>query len=254
MIRWLGLEVVDPFVVHWGSDSPFAPLLFLPCLLYTVALIAPALYLGARARSSLTKASREGMMTSASGATGAAVASAVLAARGATEVEGVETDRPPTDYYEPELRKLRLSSPVYNGRSLFAIGIAAFEAGRAGAPRSRVRDPLVLALLLARETACFFMLAALVAHYYKLVFLGVTAYSGIAVSALILLPAEGRQARRALLALTQSGRLTPDELDVVRKVIAVAPWKLFVPLLPGGAVSFGESKGGADPAPGGERG
>jgi hypothetical protein len=241
MINWLGVEVADPSALHWSSDNPLGLLLILPCLLYTVALLAPALYLGARAHSALSRAFRGGMKISASGATGATVASSVLAVQGATEVAVVRSDRPPMDCYEPELRELRLSSPVYNGRSLFAIGIAAFEASRAGARRSWVREPLVLALLLARETACLFMLAALVASYYKLVFLGATAYSGIAVSALILLPTERRQARRALLALTESGRLTPDELDVVREAIAAAPWKVFVPLLSGRAVFSGES-------------
>jgi Zn-dependent membrane protease YugP len=242
MITWLGVKLVDPFTVYWSSENPLAFLLVLPCLLYTVALLAPALYLGARARSSLKKAFREGVMVSASGATGATVASAVLAAQGATDVPVVQNNRPPREHYEPELRLLRLSSAVYNGRSLFAIGIAAFEASRAGAPRSWIRDPLVLALLLARETACLLMLAALVANYYKLVFLGVTAYSGIAVLALMLLPKEGCQANRALLALTEAGLLTPDELDVVRKVLAVAPWKLFVPLLPDRVTFPGKSK------------
>jgi uncharacterized protein len=240
MIRWLSVEVPDPFGLIWSSDNPLVPILALPALLFTAILIAPGLYLGFRSRSTLRAASRKGAMPSASGVTGAAAASAVLMARGATDVAVLPSDHWPGDRFEPRLRQLHLSRPVYDGRSLFAIGLAAFEAGRAGDPRSWMRDLLVLALLLARETACLLIVAAVVARYYKLVLLGVTGYSGIALSALILLPIEWHYARGALAALAETAGLPPDELDVIREVIAAARWKIFLPLLPG-RDPFGES-------------
>ena len=36
-----------------------------------------------------------------------------------------------TDHYDPRSRTLRLSQPVYNGRSVAALGIAAHESGHA---------------------------------------------------------------------------------------------------------------------------
>jgi uncharacterized protein len=233
MINWLEVDVLDPFRLIWSSDNPLAPILALPALFFTLVLAAPGLYLGFKARSALKTASRTGAMLSASGVTGATAASAILMVQGATDVAVLPSNHPPGDHFEPRLRQLHLTLPVYNGQSLFAIGLAAFEASLAGDPRSWIRNLLVLALLLARETAGLLMIAALVAQYYKLVFLGVIAYSGVAVSALILLPIEWRYARSAMIALAETAGLTPDELNVTREVIAAAHWKIFLPLLPG---------------------
>lgn len=63
--------------------------------------------------------------------TGAEAAREILDANGLYDVPVEMTDGELTDHYDPRTRTLRLSRPVYSGRSVAALGIAAHEAGHA---------------------------------------------------------------------------------------------------------------------------
>ena len=66
-----------------------------------------------------------------SGMTGAEAAAAVCRAGGATGITIEATRGRLTDHYDPRSKTLRLSEPVYSGRSISSIAVAAHEAGHA---------------------------------------------------------------------------------------------------------------------------
>src|SRR5688572_6340082 len=62
---------------------------------------------------------------------GAATARYVLDSAGLTNVPVEQVGGHLTDHYDPSHKTLRLSTDVYHGRSMAAVGIAAHEAGHA---------------------------------------------------------------------------------------------------------------------------
>ncbi|HMO63683.1 MAG TPA: zinc metallopeptidase [Verrucomicrobiota bacterium] len=66
-----------------------------------------------------------------SGYTGAEVAAEILRRNGISNVEIHETPHTLADHYDPMHRRLVLSTPVFRGHSLSALGVAAHEAGHA---------------------------------------------------------------------------------------------------------------------------
>ena len=93
--------------------------------------LAPALLLAFWAqmsvRSSYAGASRQPARLS-----GAQAARKMLEAAGVSGIEIEEVPGRLSDHYDPRHKVLRLSSDVYRGHSLAAVGIAAHEAGPAG--------------------------------------------------------------------------------------------------------------------------
>src|SRR5574341_2318246 len=74
--------------------------------------------------------SRYNQVPVASRASGAEVARELLLRNG-LDLPVEEYPGELSDHYDPRVRKLRLSSDVYRGRSIGAIGVAAHEAGHA---------------------------------------------------------------------------------------------------------------------------
>lgn len=74
---------------------------------------------------------RYGRVAGSSGYTGAQVAAEVLRRNGITEVTIHEHPSFLGDHYDPLHKRLVLSSDVYHGNSLAALGVAAHEAGHA---------------------------------------------------------------------------------------------------------------------------
>ncbi|HEX2280902.1 MAG TPA: zinc metallopeptidase, partial [Thermomicrobiales bacterium] len=65
------------------------------------------------------------------GMSGAEVARVILDSHGLHDVPVEPIAGELTDHYGPRVRALRLSQPVYNSRSVAALGISAHEAGHA---------------------------------------------------------------------------------------------------------------------------
>ena len=106
-----------------------------------------------------------------SGLTGAEVAKQILAQHSISDVTIEPIRGAMTDHYDPRSKKLRLSEPVYGGRSMAAFGVAAHEVGHAIQHAERyapmeLRSGLVPAVHLSSTLAFpmilagFFMLAA----------------------------------------------------------------------------------------------
>jgi Zn-dependent membrane protease YugP len=106
-----------------GKDMSMG--IFILVMLATGAL---AMVTQAYVRSSFNRYSRVG---SSSGYSGAEVAAEILRRNGIFDVTIHEHQSFLGDHYDPIHKRLVLSSDVYHGRSLSALGVAAHEAGHA---------------------------------------------------------------------------------------------------------------------------
>src|SRR5262245_14438855 len=108
--------------------------------------LAPAMVLAVWAQARVSSAYAAGSRVPApAGITGAQAANQVMRAGGVYGVEIEPTAGYLTDHYDPSHKVLRLSEPVFAGRSLADMGIAAHEAGHA------IQDARRYAPLVARN-------------------------------------------------------------------------------------------------------
>ena len=161
------------------------------------------------------------------GLTGAQAAEAVMRAAGVYDV-GIEPIAGElTDHFDPRAKMLRLSEPVYSGRSIAAIGVAAHEAGHAVqqnvsyAPMS-LRSGLVPVANLGSGIAPFIILGGLWTQITGLAWIGVILFAGATLFALVTLPVEYNASARARTLLAESGLVTRDEYGDVQKMLNAA--------------------------------
>ena len=103
--------------------------------------LAPAILLGIVAQFMVRSAYSQTSQIAAS-STGYAAARRMLDVAGLTNVEIEQIPGTLSDHYDPRHKVLRLSTDVFHGRSMAAVGIAAHEAGHAlaGCPTLRAAD------------------------------------------------------------------------------------------------------------------
>lgn len=95
-------------------------------------IIAPALILSIYAQAKVSSTFRKfSKVSSVNRYSGVKAARAILDSNGLNDVEVEEIPGQLTDHYDPRDKTLRLSTDVYGGRSLSALGVAAHEAGHA---------------------------------------------------------------------------------------------------------------------------
>lgn len=164
------------------------------------------------------------------GMTGKEVAEQILLLSGITHVRVERVAGHLTDHYDPRTMTLRLSSTVYDGRSVAALGVAAHETGHAiqhdtdypflilrsmMVPLSNLGSTLawpliVIGLLFGGGTSSF------------LVTLGIIFYGLAVVFTIITLPVEFNASSRAIDILESHHFLDGDEIDGAKKVLSAA--------------------------------
>lgn len=132
-----------------------------------------------------------------------------------------------TDHFDPGQNALRLSEPVYAGRSLAAVGVAAHELGHAlqkatGYPWLQLRSGLVPLVGVSSQISWMFLAIGLIAHFKALIWLGIGLFSLAVLFSLVTLPVEFDASRRALVVLRQNGLVQADEEEGVRRVLGAA--------------------------------
>lgn len=141
------------------------------------------------------------------------------------------------DHYDPSAKVIRLSSSVYDGRSITAVGVAAHEAGHAlqhdtGYALLKVRNTvipitnfvswlpvplLILSLILSTRLGGAF--AAIGDALFSAAFIILLA--GLFVQ-LITLPVEFNASRRAMSFISEYNALSEDEAKGAKKVLSAA--------------------------------
>ena len=160
---------------------------------------------------------------------GAEVARVILDSHGLHDVPVEPVAGELTDHYDPRARALRLSQPVYNSRSVAALGIAAHESGHALQHAQaylplQLRGALVPVASIGSNFGWIMVLAGMLIGLTQLAWLGVILFAAGTVFALITLPVEFNASSRALAELSNMGIVDSTEMGQNKKVLNAAAW------------------------------
>lgn len=192
-----------------------------------IVLVLPALLVSVwaqfKVKSTFNKYSRRMV---GSGMTGADASRFIQQANGIhTGLEAVAGSL--SDHYDPRNNTIRLSSPVYGQATVAAVGVAAHETGHAiqhaeGYGPVKVRTALVPVTNFASGVSPILIMLGIFLAIDPLAYAGIALFSLATLFQLVTLPVEFDASRRAVVALSQSGRFTEDELKGVKKVLTAA--------------------------------
>jgi len=166
-------------------------------------------------------------IASSSGMTGAQIARTILDSNGVTGVRIELANGMLSDHYDPANRVLRLSEPVFHGRSVAAAGIAAHEVGHA-IQHKMAYSPLVLRQTLAplamigSNVSWLLLLGGVFLQWSGLMWAGVGLFSLAVLFTLVTLPVEFDASRRARELLPQLGLVSGSDRDGVSAVLSAA--------------------------------
>jgi Zn-dependent membrane protease YugP len=183
-----------------------------------------ALYAQLRVRSTYGKYSQ---VPIANGLSGSEAAGEILRRHGLPGLRIERIDGTLTDHYDPRTRVLRLSSGVYDGSSVAAVGVAAHESGHA-LQHADNYGPLALRSAIVPVTQFGSWLAwpifmiGLFFHSGAFMQLGILIFSAFVAFTVITLPVEFDASRRALRVLAAEHLMTDGELRGVRTVLGAA--------------------------------
>lgn len=188
----------------------------------------PALLLALIAQAWVQSMYRKYLQTpNSSGLTGVEAAQRVMQTAGLyLKIEGAPGDL--SDHYDPRSKVLRLSRNVATRASVASVAIVAHEIGHAQqdaqayAPM-RLRSGLVPMVSFTSWLGPILFLLGLWLNIAQLAWLGVFAFAGATVFALITLPVEINASRRGLRLLEQSGiPMSKAEMQGARRVLNAA--------------------------------
>jgi Zn-dependent membrane protease YugP len=161
------------------------------------------------------------------GITGAQAAQLVMRNAGVHDV-GIEPIAGElSDHFDPRAKMLRLSEPIYNGRSIAALSVAAHEAGHAvqqnvGYAPMTVRAALVPVANIGSGLGPLIVIGGLFTQLSGLAWAGVILFGAATLFALVTLPVEYNASARARQLLEANGIVTRDEIGGVRDMLNAA--------------------------------
>lgn len=190
--------------------------------------VAPAMLLGMWAQwrvHSAYAAARE----QAAPLSGAAAARHILESAGETDVVIEQVPGQLTDHYDPRQKVLRLSSDVYSGKTLAAVGIAAHEAGHAlqdaqGYSLMAVRNAAVGVANIGSGLGILVFMIGLGMMLTPVAWIGIALFAGTVFFQLVNLPVEFDASNRAKAQLVSLGIVPADEMPAVNNVLNAAAW------------------------------
>ena len=167
------------------------------------------------------------------GMTGAEAAQLMLERQGVTDCRIEPIAGRLSDHYDPRSKTLRLSQPVYDARSVSAIGVACHEAGHAlqhatGYKFLQMRSKLVPVTNLSSKMAMpvlmvgMMMLSLAPVLGQWVVLAGVALFSAAVIFSVITLPVEWDASARAKTAMVEAGIVNQQEAGAAAKVLNAA--------------------------------
>lgn len=165
--------------------------------------------------------------------TGAEAARYMLERAGVTDCKVEPIGGRLSDHYDPRDKTLRLSEPVYNARSISAIGVACHEAGHAlqhatGYPYLQMRSKLVPVTNIASKMSMpvlmvgAFLMSMAPVLGYPVILLGCALFGAAVLFSVVTLPVEWDASARAKTAMVDAGIVNNNELDGASKVLNAA--------------------------------
>ncbi|MBQ7475115.1 MAG: zinc metallopeptidase [Clostridia bacterium] len=203
--------------VYYGFDTTY--------LIFVLPAIIFSLWAQIKVTSAFKKYSS---VPSDGGMTGADAARLVLSQNGVTNVSIVPVSGNLTDHFDPGSNVIRLSETVYDARTASAVGVAAHEAGHA-VQYAREYSPMKLRAAIIPVTKIgstlafpLVLIGILVSFLRPLAYIGVILFAASVLFQLVTLPVEFNASRRAVEALSSSGRCTDDGIKAAKKVLSAA--------------------------------
>jgi Zn-dependent membrane protease YugP len=195
-----------------------------PTFLLLIPAVILAIWANSRVKSTYKKYDQ---VVTQKRITGADVARDLLSRRGIHDVSIEEVEGKLSDHYDPRRRTLRLSSDIYRGASVAAVGIAAHEVGHAiqhneGYAPMRIRGSLVPVANIGSTLAFPLFLFGFFFQAAGLMDLGILFYTGAVLFQVITLPVEYNASGRAMAILESGGYLVGTEPAQARKVLNAA--------------------------------
>ncbi len=191
-------------------------------------IVGPAFVLSIVAQIWVKSAfSRWSKVAVSTGMSGAEAAERIIS-RSGLSVKVERVDGFLSDHYDPRAGVLRLSSPVYDGRSLASIGVAAHEAGHALQHAQNYlplqwRTAVVPAASIGSNLAWPLLIFGLIFHALGLIYVGIVLFTAVVIFQLITLPVEIDASRRALAIVRSTGIVsTEPEAAGARSVLTAA--------------------------------
>jgi Zn-dependent membrane protease YugP len=193
---------------------------------HLLLFIAPALILGFIAQilvqSTFARSKQVGARMS-----GYAAARHVLDGSGLYDVEIEQIPGRLSDHYDPRHKVLRLSSDVYHGRNMSAVGIAAHEAGHALQDAKHyaplvIRNAAVPAASFGSSAGLLLAALGLFLRMEPLLLIGIVVFAGVVFFQVVNLPVEFNASTRAKRQLVDLGIIDQKQLPYVRKVLNAA--------------------------------
>jgi len=214
---------------YWGPFDPIYGLL-LPGIAFVFALICQA-----RVKSVFGRYAKVGTR---SGLSGAEVAELLLRSRGISDVRVESTRGFLSDHYDPRSKTLRLSEPVYAGRSVSSLGVAAHETGHALQHADayawlNLRSRLVPVVSITSRVGTMLLPFGVILTFWvargsyfgiTLLYLAAIGLACVVVFSLVTLPVEIDASKRAMHLLEGAGVLVGEEVDGARTVLRAAAW------------------------------
>ncbi|MBN1384787.1 MAG: zinc metallopeptidase [Elusimicrobia bacterium] len=195
----------------------------------TFLLLIPVLIFAIWAQSMVSSTYKKySKVASKRGLTGAETARRILAEHGVASVSVESIKGKLSDHYDPIEKRLRLSSDIYSGTSIAALGIAAHEAGHAiqhskGYAPLNIRNAVYPVASFGSNFAfILFFLGFFFMGSKLLMDIGIFLYLGAVLFTVITLPVEFNASKRAIAILASGNYLQTEELGYARKVLNAA--------------------------------
>lgn len=161
------------------------------------------------------------------GMTGAQAARRILDMNG---LQNVQVERVPgqlSDHYDPRTNVVRLSDATYASNSVGAVGVAAHEVGHAiqyatNYTPIKARTAIVPVANLGSSLAVPLIFIGFFLNMLNFVYVGIALFSLAVLFQIVTLPVELNASRRAVAILDETGMVTPEESNGVRKVLTAA--------------------------------
>jgi len=197
----------------------------------TMILVLPALVFAMWAQWRVTHTyNKYSQVRAANGLTGRQMAQAIMARNGVADVQVEEVGGVLSDHYDPQAKKVRLSPHNYEESSLAAIAVGAHEVGHVlqhanGYFPLAIRSAIVPVARFGSMLAFPLFLIGMFIHGgmgLMLMNLAILFFAGAVVFQLVTLPVEFDASKRALVQLTESGSLAPQEIAGAKAVLDAA--------------------------------
>ena len=195
---------------------------------YYIILVIPAMILAFVAQAMVkTTYNKFAKVGNSRRITGAYAAQAVLTHYGINDVRIEQVSGHLSDHYDPKAKVIRLSSEVFSGSSIAAVGIACHEAGHAAQHAEnyvpiKIRNTLVPVCNIGSSLGIPLAILGYFLGFEPLITIGLLLYAAIAVFHLVTLPVEFNASHRAIKVIDETRLLYDDEIGGAKKVLTAA--------------------------------